>query len=336
MDYVVTIPEGPMQCATTLFRLAQLNSEIKYVLHSVNDKSLRYANPQISDVSAWQDDLWTRLKNCDEDAPKFTDERRYLSIICTIRYQEIVMHLFRPTPHIRQPTKNNLQKCHESAEKTIDCWRQLYEADRMSYSWVTIHSVCLSALTILYCIWSSPDIAASTQIDAFTSTMRNASVLLSAAGEYWTEARRSRSRLDALATATVRWLADKLKTRTNSRRRPPSRNKEPQVGRSSATVRTDPGTLQSQPSETGQNSGNFDSGYVDFAFDDFPDQQFSGLQSTSTADFDMYISNQDLASFLGAPDSFAGDNSILMDGMFSDYQPSFEFNGRDMAMPWSF
>lgn len=330
-----------MPCAKTLFRLAHLNSEIKYILHSVNKKAPRYTYPQIPDVAVWQDDLWQRLQECNSNAPKFVDDRHYLTVVCSIRYHEIVMHLFRPTPHIRNPTKSSLLKCYDSAEKAIGLWKELYEADRMSYSWVTIHSVCLSALTILYCIWTSEDIAASTRIDAFTSTMCDASVLLSAAGEYWIEARRSRNRLDTLVSATVRWLTDRL----NVRATPTVRQQRKRKGTNrSQRLPAQPGAGWDQrnlpalqPAAQSQDStpvNNFT--LLDQDPGDASSEQVHGYQPASAAGFNDYINSQDLASFLGAPDIFASDNNFLMDGMFTDYQPLFEFSNTDMGMAWPF
>ena len=298
----------------TLFKLAQLNSEIKYILHSLSHAAPRYTYPQVSNISEWQQDMWDRLKDCKQRSPKYQDDRHYLAIICEIRYTELAMHLFRPTPRIRSPGTSSLLKCYESAEKAIALWKELYEADRMSYSWMTIHSVCLSALTILYCIWTSPDIAATTQIDRFTSMMRDASVLLSAAGEYWVEARRSRSRLDGLASATVRWLISKMSS-SNSREHEQQDSRYWQQALAQADSR-DPNTaLLSSDGERALPHGS--------------DAEFSGYGTVGGETLDMYIDNQDLAAFVGIPDLFANDSNFMIDSIFSDYQPLFNFMGAD-------
>lgn len=276
--------------------------------------------------------MWKRLQEHDAEAPRYVDERRYLTVLCSIRYNEVVMHLFRPTPHIRNPTKSSLRECHKSAQKTIELWKELYEADRMSYSWVTIHSVCLSALTLLYCVWTSHDIAVSTQIDVFTTTMRDASMLLSAAGEYWIEARKSRNRLDALTSATVRWLVDKLRAENSPK---PHGNKRRNAREKDRRASTTTSFSQDQ-------QGMSDAYFQTHDHAAAPDQsvhmglnhQINSQQDISN-DFDTYISNQDLASFLGAPGLLGTDNNILMDGMFTDYQPMFEFGNGDNGISWS-
>ena len=175
----------------------------------------------------------------------------------------------------------------------IHGWKELYDSDQMSYSWVTIHSVCLSAITMLYCIWMVPETAAATKLDVLTSVMRAASNILSAAGEHWSEARRSRNKLDDLTAATVRWLMD---LRPNQRSRPRSRSQSqlPTFSNSHSTV-----TEMQQ-------------------FDDLSNLDFPGI--------DTYINAEDLAVFVGAPDPFATDLSLTMEGMFSQYQPVFDVN----------
>lgn len=325
-----------MSCAKTLFQLAHLNSEIKYILHSVNKQVPAYTYPQIPDITTWQEDIWKRLQECHANAPKFEDDTRYLTVLCSIRYHEVAMHLFRPTPHIRTPTENNLARCHSSAEKTIELWKELYEADKISYSWITVHSLCLSALTILYCIWTSHAIAESVRVDEFTSVMCDTSALLSAAGEYWAEARRSRTRLDNLARATTRWLMDKLRgtsARDTARQRT-------QTSRSSvATLDQTSDLNQGISLETPQGVRNPERASMD---DAVPyGQSLNGtsydqcIPPLSNVSFDGYISNQDLASFLGAPDTSTTDKEFLMEGMFVDYQPLFDFNGADPGFLWS-
>lgn len=319
-----------MSCAKTLFQFARLNSEMKYILHSVNKEVPAYTYPQVPDVKLWQEDMEKRLHQCHASAPKFQDDRRYLTVICSIRYHEMIMHLFRPTPHIRNPTESNLAKCHASAKRTIALWKEMYEANKMAYSWITIHSVCLSALTILYCIWTSQAVGESTRVDQFTTIMCDVSVLLSAAGEYWSEARRSRTRLDNLARATTRWLMDKHASNSNirSQRRMPdatmsSRSDTNQINHSAAQQRARSHNPTPMPDLTLQ-----DQSFGDVSYDQVEQYPLPNLG------FDGYINDEDLASFLGAPNLLNTDSDFLMEGLFVDYQPLFQFNGADTNMGW--
>lgn len=286
------LPKGYMTCSSVLFELAQLNSEIKYILHSVSHKTPRYTYPQIIDLEAWRGEVAIRLRDANRRMTQFTGHQRYLTITCSIKYHEVTMHLFRPTPRSRNPSTTHLRNCYESAQRSITLWKELYEMDRLSSSWTMIHSVCLSAITILYCIWTSSQIATDTRIDVLTNLMRDASVLLSAAGEHWVEARRSRACLDSLASATVRWLIDKL------------------IGRQ-------PHTHVPLQSHTNRDAS------------DISQAQSQQQMTDDLPLLDTYISNDDLAAFLGASDSMSNDNGYLMESMFVDYQPFFNFGSSE-------
>lgn len=288
-----------MAYSIILFRFAQLNSEIKYILHSVTRNVPRYTYPQIPDIVTWQADLHQRLQELLGELPTLIDENAHLDRICRIRYHELVMLLFRPTPRIRTPTKESLMYCHKSAGATIQLWKELYDSDRLSYSWITIHSLCLSAITLLYCIWTVPETTTTTKIDVLMRTMQTTSNILSVAGEHWNEARRSRNKLDELTAATIRWLIDLRSTQ---------QYQQNETGRSRS---------QSQRPVTSNDGSVFD---MERDSDNLPGFEFPGL--------DTYINGDDLAVFVGAPDSFAADLSLTMEGMFSEYQPLFDFNSQ--------
>lgn len=289
------VTPGPAACARVLFKLALLNSEIKYVLHSISRDVPRYTYPQIPDVQAWQLDLFDRLQELQAQLPQFTEADAYLTTICQVRYLEVVMLLFRPSPRFRKPSKLALLECHQSAEAQIRLFKQMYDSDQMAYSWLSIHSVCLTAITLLYCVWSEPAIAATTKVDQLMDSMRAASNLLSAAGEHWPEARRSRDNLEQLASATVRWLLD-----FHTTQRPPTGYGQQHVA-GVDPLRPPLAAVASQLPDLGD------------SFDwDFPS-------------IDSYLENDSLAMFVGAPNPLTADFSLTVDGMFSDYQPTFDF-----------
>lgn len=279
-----------------MFRFAQLNSEIKYILHSVATNVPRYTYPQITDISAWQCDLEERLKMVSPEKLQFNDNTEHLTKLCRIRYHEIMMLLFRPTPRIRMPSREAFTKCYQSAELVIQLWKELYNSDRMSYPWTTIHSLCLSSITMLYCIWMVPEFAASVKIDDFTSTMRSSSNILSVAGEHWTDVRRSRNSLDDLTTATIRWLLDIRLNKT------------------------------SQNSDAAGNGISESQGIGTAAPQNLLPDNANDLPEFDFPVIDTYISGEDFALFVGAPDPFSNDFSLTMEGLFSEYQPLFDFN----------
>lgn len=231
------------------------------------------------------------------------------------------MLLFRPTPRIRAPSKASLTHCYQSAEATIALWKQLYNSDRMSYSWTSIHSICLSAIIILYSIWMVRELTTSTEIDSLTETMVSASNLLSAAGEHWIDARRCRNSLNNLTAATVRWLI--------------TLRSSPQVrGRSGEGDQAD--TFAHSATMEMMNETNAGQQHVFHHDNDDNNQDGGRLDGSFNMNFpgvDTYINGEDLANLFNAPNPCAADLSSTMEGMFSDYQPLFDFyQGNDFGM----
>lgn len=292
-----------------------------YTLHSISPNAPEHTYPRISDIAAWQSGLYDRLVEIRRDFPTFGPESKHLLALCEIRYHEIVMLLFRPTPRIRTPSKDSLTHCYQSAEATIRLWKELYNSDRMSYSWTSIHSICLSAITVLYCIWMVRELTISTGIDSLTQTMVAASNLLSAAGEHWIDARRCRNSLNNLTAATVRWLVNLRSSQQQSRTRAVTYcgTDADSCTHSSAAVDSmaEDGFSAQQQQAIHHSSDRLEEGPLD---PDFPW-------------VDTYINGEDLASLFRTPNPFTADLSLTMEGMFSDYQPLFDFyQGNDYGM----
>jgi hypothetical protein len=118
--------------------------------------------------------------------------------------------LLSASPAIPHPSTDALQSCYESAVAIIQLYSQLYKEDLPpTYCWMTVHSIFLSTMTMLHCIWTLPAIASRVQVNELVATVNAGSNVLSAAGEYWSEARRSRDLLDGLSSHTVRWLLER-------------------------------------------------------------------------------------------------------------------------------
>ena len=61
---------------------------------------------------------------------------------------------------------------------------------------------------MLYCIWNVPSVTRTTKLETLMADLKSASVILSALGEHWFSAKRSRDLLDELSTTTIRWLIE--------------------------------------------------------------------------------------------------------------------------------
>ena len=197
-----------MSNAIHQFRLAQLNSEIKYVLHSISHEPPPHAYPAIPDIYQWQQGIIERLQQWSRQIPQYDAGQEHVIKLAEVKYHGIMMLLLRPSPRLPNPSQDSLKLCYHSAVKSIRLYHELYISDRLAYSWITVHSMFLSIITLLYCIWIVPDIANETKVDTLMADLKAGSNVLSATGEHWPEARRSRDVLDELSSATIRWVME--------------------------------------------------------------------------------------------------------------------------------
>jgi hypothetical protein len=202
-----------MAYAVHFFKLARMNSEMKYVLHSVNRVTPSYAYPVIPDILQWQDAMRTQLDEWYVSIPlSSTANSNYGELLCKTQYHTMKMLLFLPTPRIPQPHPESLRSCYESSVNAIKLFRDLYARDMLVYNWNTCHAVILHAFCLIYCVSTVAQLRAETSTENLLSSIRAASDILSATGEYWAGAKRSRDLLNELASKT--FLHDLNRTRT--------------------------------------------------------------------------------------------------------------------------
>ena len=247
--------------------------------------------------------------------------------MCELQYHELMMLLLRPSPRIRIPSRQSLVTCHASATAAIKIWQDLYQADRLTYSWPAIHALSMTVTTLLYCIWTVDDIALSTKIDSFLGNMRTVSNVLSAAAEHWPEAKKSRDNLDELSNATIKWLLDSDTRQAEMQRNVnmdlPSSNNNP-----TSHLQRLPSSTISQPIPPQQQH-----------YSSINQADLDGWPSTETG-IDSYVDASDFATYMGAPDMYSNDVQSAIRGLFSDFQPTFNFgymgDMSDMGMGFQF
>ncbi|KAL6886021.1 hypothetical protein GGI43DRAFT_277865 [Trichoderma evansii] len=312
-----------MSSAIHLFKLARLNSEIKYVLHSISHEVPPYAYPRIPDVLQWQRGIMARLQAWLTQIPQFTGERIYMTHLCEIKYHGVMMLLLRPSPAIPNPSVNSLKSCYESAVASIRLYNQLYKRDLLVYSWVTVHSVFLSTITMLHCIWTVPEVSAQIKLEILMADLKAGSNVLSATGEHWSEAKRSRDVLDELSGTTIRWIIESRARNSEIGTRSAISTKD--VGSSNdnnSLSKAQPATLSLQQNENST------------LWNDGQDQQISFNQSQS---LDLNADGQSFepsfyASLFGSgtlTDQIDFTNpaavNAIMHGVFTGFQPIYDF-----------
>ncbi|KAL4962537.1 transcription factor domain-containing protein [Aspergillus stella-maris] len=190
-----------------LFRLARLNSEIKYIMHSVNREAPAYALPAVRNILTWQQDMMASLDNWLRTIPQQSSVTgKDIISLCKAKYHETMILLLRPSPGIPNPTDEILDECFNHALSLIQEYSELYGSGNLLYSRLIVHSIFLGTLVMLNCIWKLPLTAARIPVDDLISKLNASQNILSSIGEHWLEATRARDCIRELSSATVQRL----------------------------------------------------------------------------------------------------------------------------------
>jgi hypothetical protein len=195
---------GHMVYAVQFFKLARINSEMKYVLHSVNRETPSYAYPAVRDMLQWQESVRTQLAEWYAAIPHISSAQSdYGDLLCKTQYHTMNMLLFLPSPGLPQPRPESLRNCYRSSISAIKLFRDMYARDMLVYNWSTCHAVILHAFCLIYCVTTVAQLREETSAETLLTSIRAASDILSATGEYWAGARKSRDLLNELASRTL-------------------------------------------------------------------------------------------------------------------------------------
>lgn len=192
-----------------LFRLARVNSEIKYVMHSICRDPPRYAYPPVIDIHQWQKEMIDRLHTWLSEIPRVPGMESTAKM-CETRYHEMMILVLRPSPGIPEPSDEILAQCFQHAVDLLRGFGELYRQESLLYSRLIVHSIFLGTLIMLHCLWRLPNIASQIQIDDLVADSGISLNILSSIGEYWIEAKRARDCIHELSAATIQRL---IKTR---------------------------------------------------------------------------------------------------------------------------
>lgn len=193
-----------MTVSIHLFKLARINSEIKYVMHSICRNPPQYAYPPVPDIHLWQKEMIERLQTWLMVIPN--EAGNAITKICETKYHEMMILVLRPSPAIPEPSEEMLAQCFQHAKDLLRGFGELYRQSFLVYSRLVVHSIFLSTLIMLHCLWRLPHIASEVQIDEVVADTGISLNILSSIGEYWDEAKRARDCIHELSGATVQRL----------------------------------------------------------------------------------------------------------------------------------
>lgn len=182
-----------------------MNSEIKYVMHSICRDPPKYAYPPVVDMHQWQREMIDSLHSWQLDIPR-TMGMGAIAKICETKYHEMMILILRPSPGIPDPSDDLLMKCFQHAVELLRGFGELYRQEALLYSRLIVHSIFLATLVMLHSIWKLPEIASQVQIDDVVADTAISLNILSSIGEYWTEAKRARDCIHELSNATIQRL----------------------------------------------------------------------------------------------------------------------------------
>lgn len=189
-----------------------MNSEIKYIMHSITRDTPAYAYPPVRNMSTWQQDMIHSLQTWLSRIPQNGDSS--MVELCKIRYHETMVLLLRPGPGIPAPSDQSLDLCFDQAVKLLRGFGNLYRAGELLYSRLVVHSILLGTLVMLYCIWKVPATATKCQVDELAGDFNTSQNILSSIGEYWAESNRAHDCIDELSSLTLQRLSRNESTAT--------------------------------------------------------------------------------------------------------------------------
>ncbi|RAL08465.1 fungal specific transcription factor domain-containing protein [Aspergillus homomorphus CBS 101889] len=217
-----------MSYSIHLFKLARLNSEIKYVMHSICRDTPAYAYPPVKDIFSWQRDMVRSLQDWYSAVPQHArDPDTGMTLYCHSKYHETMVLLLRPSPAIPTPANEMLDLCSQHAFLLLQSFGDLYETGRLLYSRLAVHAVFLGTLVLLHGIWKLPETATRFRIDELILRFNTAQSILSSIGEHWAEAASARDCIAQLSNVTVQRL---LKSQTSQFETSPARQRHRDTG----------------------------------------------------------------------------------------------------------
>lgn len=162
--------------------------------------------------------MLVRLGKWKTDIPRHPEgsPQYHMNLLCEIKYHELVMLILRPSPLFQHPDKASVRECFASALECSKLYHRLYTAKALHFGWSSTHSLFVCVMVMFYCVWTPQGVADEANFDCLMRSLKASSDVLSAMGEYWPEAARSRGVLDRISMATMRRFTDKINaTRSN-------------------------------------------------------------------------------------------------------------------------
>ncbi|GAA85119.1 Zn(II)2Cys6 transcription factor [Aspergillus luchuensis IFO 4308] len=96
---------------------------------------------------------------------------------------------------------------HEKLSRKLRIYDHLSAEEQLLYNWRNIHGIFSSGATLIYCIWASPSLQATTPFAEVLRDLRTCSNLLSIGGQWWPSVRNGKGSFDKMVDLTIRQLS---------------------------------------------------------------------------------------------------------------------------------
>ncbi|KAK2598537.1 hypothetical protein N8I77_011944 [Diaporthe amygdali] len=197
---------SPYKAAHYSFRFDQITAEIKLMLYRVKNKPDVFPWP--TDVNEWQGKCHQR---CDELVESLRNDLKWRSRRRTadgivqrleLKYHQCLMLLHRPSPATSRPRAESWKACYNSASQTILIHSEMHRFSKMPNTWLTAHTIFVSGITFLYCLWVNAAVKEKTSMDEFNRIASACSALLKVLGKAWSVAADAVEKFDRLVSLT--------------------------------------------------------------------------------------------------------------------------------------
>lgn len=183
------VPQSLIQFVL-LSQLHVFEARIQRTIYRV-DRTVDSLQPKmhrlVADLEAWHQELPVSLHKNEHDR-------------VMLHYYRNIRMLLQPFLSILQPTSEPFRKCALAAGQICQIHKQLHRTSEYGHSFVAVHTVFVSGITLLYALWRGRETIWSFTI---SNDLRAASCVLSIMGERAAWIRQFRDTFDVMVEATM-------------------------------------------------------------------------------------------------------------------------------------
>lgn len=184
-----------------IIRIRQIQSQIQDTFYPVDASCI---NPET--VSFQRAVLRAELNNWIAQAPRYP----HPTLVTfqspewfQIAYSHALLLLYRPSPACPDAGLESLQICADAAISLISSYSSLYAKNKITYTWIALHSLFMASITMLYTLWVNPEIRKATSKRVAKSNIMSCLALFEVMADSWPLATRCYEIVDRLGTASV-------------------------------------------------------------------------------------------------------------------------------------